>query len=83
MTFPGEVKIDVGLPGQNCSFIALKVVWTHVGMQVAPVMINDGRVVVVTTFVGDIAMVADGTNVRTNGGSFDARKTGHAGELLT
>ena len=83
MTFPGEVKIDVGLPGQDRLFVALEIVWTHVRMQVAPVIVNDGGVVVVATFVGDVAMVANGTNVRTNGWSFDARKTSHAGELLT
>jgi len=62
MTFSGKVQIDVGLPGQDCSFVTLEIVRTHVGVQVAPVTVSNGRVVV-AAFVGGIAMMADGSNI--------------------
>jgi len=62
VTFPGKVEIDVCLPGQDCSFVTLEIVRTHVGVQVAPVTVSNGRVVV-AAFVGGIAMMADGSNI--------------------
>lgn len=81
MTFPGKVKIEVGLPGQDCSFVTLEIIRTHVRMQVAPVVVGDGRVVA-TTFVGAIETMTGESNVRSNRWCLDARKAGHAGELL-
>lgn len=65
MSFSGKVKIDVGLPGQDCPFVTLEIVWPHVRMQVASVTIGYGRVVavVVAAFVGWIAMMANGSDV--------------------
>lgn len=84
MTFSGKVKIDVGLPGQDGSFVTLEIVWAHVRMEVAPVVVHDGWIVVgVSTFVGDIAVVAGGPNIRRNGWGLDAGKAGHTGELLS
>jgi len=58
MTFSGQVQIDVGLPGQDRSFITLEIVRTHVRMQVAPVVVGGSRVVVVATFVVGMVMMA-------------------------
>jgi len=64
VTFSGKVKIDVGLPGQDCPLVTLEIVQPHMRMQVAPVDIGGDRVVVVVaTFVGGIAMMADGSDV--------------------
>jgi len=65
MTFSGQVKIDVGLPGQDRPLVTLEIVRPHMRMQVAPVAIGDDGVVavVVTTFVGGIAIMADGSDV--------------------
>lgn len=83
VTFSGKVQIDVCLPGQNRPFVALKVVWTHVRMQMAPVVVGNSRVVIVAWIVGGVAMMTDGTDIRRNGGSLDARKAGHATKLLS
>ena len=61
VALPGKIKIDVGLSGQDRPFVTLEIVRSHMRMQVAPVAVGDGRVV--ATFIGRIAMVADGTNV--------------------
>ena len=85
VTFSGKVEIDVGLPSQDCSLVTLEIVWAHMRMQVAPVVVGGSRVVVavVATFVGDVTMMADGSNVRSNRRGLDAGKAGHAGELLS
>jgi len=84
VTFSGKVQIDIGLPGQDRSLVTLEIVWTHVRMQVAPMAVGDGGVivVVVTTFTKAIAMVADGTNIGSNGRGLNTGETGHSGELL-
>ena len=61
VTFPGQIQVDVGLPGQDRSFVTLEIVWTHVRMQVAPVVVGDGRVV--TAFVGDVVMMTDRSHI--------------------
>lgn len=68
--------MDVCVPGQDRPLITLKIVRTHMGMQMAPVV-----VVVATTFVGGIVTVADVSH--SNGRSFDTRETSHTGELLS
>jgi len=75
VTLSGKVQINVCLPGQDRLFVTLEVVWTHVRMQVAPVVINNGRVVVV--------MMTEGADVGRNGRSLDTRETGHTTELLS
>jgi len=63
VTFSGQVQVDVGLPGQDRSFITLEIVRTHVRMQVAPVVVGSGRVVVVAvvaTFIVGVVMMTYG-----------------------
>ena len=57
MTFSRKIQIDVCLPGQHSSFITLKVFWTHVRMEVAPVVVGDGRVVIDARFVEGVVVV--------------------------
>lgn len=80
VTFSGQVQIDVCLPGQNSSFVTLEVVWAHVRMQVAPVVVGNGRIARIT---GGVVRMADGTHVRSKGWSLDAGETGHTTELLS
>ena len=64
MTFSGKVQIDICLPGQNCSFVALEVVRTHVRMQVAPVVVGNGRWIVIDArFVEGIVVMTGGTHI--------------------
>ena len=84
MTFPRQIEIDVSLPGQDCPFVTPEIVRTHVRMQVAPVIVGGSRIVTdVAAFVGGMVMMADRSDIRINGRSFDAREAGHAGELLS
>ena len=80
VTLSGKVQIDVCLPGQNCSLVTLEVVWPHVRMKVGPVIVGNGRV---ARFVGGVMMMTEGTHVRSEGWSLDARKAGDAAELLS
>jgi hypothetical protein len=80
VTFSGKVQIDVCLPGQDCSFVTLEVVWAHVRMEVTPVVVGGGRVV--TSFVWGVILITDGPNVGSNRWSLDTGKTGHTSELL-
>jgi hypothetical protein len=84
VTFPGQIEIDVSLPGQNRPFVTLEIVRTHVRVQVAPVAVGGGSVVgVVAAFVGGVVMMADRSHIRGNGRSFDTGETGHTGKLLS
>lgn len=81
VTLSGKVQIDVCLPGQDCSFVTLEVVWAHVRMEVTPVVIREGWAV--TSFVWGVILITDGSNVGSNRWSLDTGKTGHTSELLT
>jgi len=64
MTFPGQIQINIGLPGQNRSFVTLEIVRTHVRVQVAPVIVGGSKVVaVVAAFIGGVVMMADGSHI--------------------
>lgn len=52
-------------------------------MQVAPVVVGDGRVVIVAGFVGGVVVMSNRSCIRINGGCLYAGKTGHATELLS
>ena len=82
VTFSGQIQIDVGLPGQDRSFVTLEIVWTHVRIQVTPVAVGCGRVTVVTAFIGGV-MMTDRSRIRINRRGFDTGETGHSGELLS
>lgn len=78
VTFPGQVQINISLPGQNRPFVTAEIVRTHVRVQVASGIGGGSRVVaVVAAFIRRVVKMADGSHIRSNGGSFDARETGH------
>jgi len=63
VAFSGKIQVDVSLPGQDCSFVTLEIVRTHVRIQVAPVVVGGSKIVVATAVVRGIVMVADRSDV--------------------
>lgn len=49
----------------------------------APVIVGDGRVVVVARFVGGVVVMSNRSCIRIDGGCLYAGETGHAAELLS